>query len=93
MNIVCFAGECTQPACLGARPNLGAGRAGLHVKPLGPPALVARTSKSTFLLFPGWATLFPGTNVTLLHVTTCSDALHDIGWPGARSASRQRKAF
>ncbi len=85
-NLVCFSGECTQPACLGANPNLGGSHAGVQVSALGPPALVARTSES-FLLFPGWATLFPNTNHSLLHVTSCSDALHDIGWTGRHFVS------
>ena len=34
-----------------------------------------------------WARLFPGTNVSLLHVTTCSDALHDLGWTGRHFVS------
>eukprot|EP01050_Picozoa_sp_SAG11_P042075 SAG11_NODE_19194_length_472_cov_0.831099_1_plen_111_part_10 len=41
-NLVCFAGECTQPACLGAKPNLGGSHAGLKAQPLGPPSVVAR---------------------------------------------------
>ena len=53
-NLVCFAGECTQPACLGARPNLGGSHAGLHFTPIGPPVAVTRTT-GNFLLFPGWA--------------------------------------
>ena len=85
-NLVCFSGECTQPACLGANPNLGGSHAGVQVSALGPPALVARVSES-FLLFPGWATLFPKTNHSLLHVTSCSDALHDIGWTGRHFVS------
>ena len=85
-NLVCFSGECTQPACLGAHPNLGGSHAGVQVSALGPPALVARVSDS-FLLFPGWASLFPHTNHSLLHVTTCSDALHDIGWTGRHFVS------
>lgn len=85
-NLVCFSGECTQPACLGANPNLGGSHAGVQVSALGPPAVVARASES-FLLFPGWATLFPNTNHSLLHVTTCSDALHDIGWTGRHFVS------
>ena len=85
-NLVCFSGECTQPACLGARPNLGGSHAGLKFTPRGPPAIVTR-SASSFLLFPGWTSLFPGTNRSLLHVTTCSDALHDIGWTGRHFVS------
>jgi len=103
-NLVCFSGECTQPACLGATPSLGGSHAGVKLLPLGPPAVVTRdsrgsgssgssselsenTSTSGFLLFPGWSALFPGTNTTLLHVTTCSDALHDEGWTGRHFVS------